>query len=1361
MENILSSLNGLTESWLTLGSASYHTDLSYTLLSGLGLLLLYICYLILRLLTQWLWRKKDTPKLQEKGKKTRQTLTGEGTCQREAEQRRELRITQQSSLEEPSDATCNGLLLHKGPLFPACDRSGDIGHQLSQAILKDGSASHLCVVSTAPGTEASFILSSRLTGNQAGHPAPAHPPEPLPLPQSIHSPNRFVPLEGFYSSTPLCDSLTPESTLPSNPPLLPDPTPPSPLVSFPPPTKEGQKSKVVFQPETTRPLVDGLNERSTNVPPARGTSYLRQAMAEPSQQHAAGNQLSSDLENSFNQHLPPHHVSQAPLQGNTRTYHLDPGHLFFSNSDALKLLQRLDKKGRDFLMAKEEKEETKDKRCFIKSPSSSERLPLGKPLVEPQVLAASHSESSKGKIMPQLLPHSKTPKDHKEPKPAQLFWGPPSLHSEALHPTTTTSYDRSSTFVCFNSMAEASIADYSHVVLLPTPLSVYRPQTWLQAASQSHPQRDPHAEARPQPQPQPQSPVSVLTLSSQSELRNCGVHFHRPQGDELPLSPCAIQCLEYNILKKEQERVWGLPFVIQKSQDTFCPSPPKVLLASRSSKTCTPRPILPGDFPLTSELEKKLEHHLRKRLIQHRWGLPHRIDESLSLMSPHSELTVFPESKKSHGLSWITFFKYRGSKDSQATVPGRARSSHSRMPERHSPQETVVKEQTYSQDIGQAGHPQGNLQEASQNSLQSHSKTHRKSHAGRRPPKHSSPSPGSQGQKGVGNVLEKHLNKKMREISGGEIPTTVDRSRHSMDIVRRPPETSPKQVKDTTPLAGEEDGLRKHPHSLTLSRSKEKMLEEHITSFGRRMTFGLPQRVEESLESYLTKAESSCPFPQLHIQAHRGPRADSDKSSRSFHRNTTGDKVVTVNSVPTQQRPLPATSLVGHSQPASENNKVCVDKDLSIAPRGREPTQHWTPSMADKGILQQSGPDNRPGPELPVSPDGPTHERLASSTNTQGSQGEKTSWEHGSTAEGATELHKGEQLPGLHPQSTKNSRGKQGLCSPGSHVTACQSLKGMSVPHNSEEPDSKSQVSTEGEPNPEGRPHIQVPDLPATPFASAEMTSKPQGPSSGDMAVSQVLHLHLPTVGINMESHQGPWVPAYLSGKSKNKDCPPAARGLLTLASEAGKLGGGDAGLGTSQTRGKSHCVQAGAPEETLGHTSSPALTPKSQPQENQFTNQAKGFWQRLSPGRKHKGQEKSLAKGCSPLTSVKGTRLIKGRCEFCGNPEAQKCVRDPGMVLRKQLGYRHGTVIPCPQAPVCPLMESEEAQQEVQLQAQAEPVQRLPHFCCKASCSQGQRAECCSPGQGQTVPERCGTTGKAKMVEPSPTHAFPPKSYL
>lgn len=65
MENILSSLNSLAETWLTFGSASYHIDLNDTLLDGLELLLLYVCYLIVKLVLQSLWRKKYTQKVRK------------------------------------------------------------------------------------------------------------------------------------------------------------------------------------------------------------------------------------------------------------------------------------------------------------------------------------------------------------------------------------------------------------------------------------------------------------------------------------------------------------------------------------------------------------------------------------------------------------------------------------------------------------------------------------------------------------------------------------------------------------------------------------------------------------------------------------------------------------------------------------------------------------------------------------------------------------------------------------------------------------------------------------------------------------------------------------------------------------------------------------------------------------------------------------------------------------------------------------------------------------------------------------------------------------------------------------------------
>ncbi|XP_036044832.1 spermatogenesis-associated protein 31D1 [Onychomys torridus] len=1331
MENILSSLNGLAETWLTFGSASYHIDLNFTLLSGLGLLLLYICYLILKLVLPSLWKKKYTQKLQEEAKETRGSLKGEETFQR-AEERRKLQTPQRSPLGEPYNASLYDQLLHPAPLYNVCHRAtSKVGHLFSQATLRDGVASHFCLASTAPGAEASFILSPQLTANQPGHSTPSIAHRPLPLDPSMLSPNHFAPLGGLLSPTPLGGFLTPEPPL--NHTFLPAPAPPYALAAFALPTKEARESEVVLQLKTTISVVSKPSEVSIRVPTTRGTGYGSRPGWHSSQQRlAADGSLPSDLAYAFNQHLPEPHASQVSLKGD-----LEPGSLLPHNSDALAQLKRQDKTGGDFLTTKDEE---KNRECYIKYPHSLEKFSSARPLTKPQDLANSHSASSKAKHLHQQVPHLKTSEDHAEPKPTQLFWGPPSLHSEALNPTTTGSLDASSTFVGFNSMAEASRADSSPAVTLPKPLFVTKsqPQTWLQTQSQSHSQHNPPAEA--QAQAQPNSQISILTLSPQTQVRVCGVCFHRPQEEAQPLGPSETQRLEYNILKKKQERVWGLPSVVQKSQDAFCPPPPKHLLASQSFKSYTPRPILPGDFPLTNELRKKLEHHLRKRLIQYRWGLPHRINESVSLTCPQSELVHFSESGKNRGLSWISLYKHRGSRESHTIVLSGSGSFHNSTSKNHLLEETGVKAQTYSQDMGKKDHIQSNVQKAPANTLQSDLKTDQERHAGNQSDQLSSPSRVNQCQKRIENILEEHLSRKTKEIRESQIPSTVVRSWHSVNLAQPLPETPPRQVKDLAPLAGEEDPLKKHQRSLSLSPSKEKMLEEHIKTFGRRMTFGLPQRVEESFESYSTKVEPSHFFSKFYVPPHT-------MSSRFLPRNPSGDRLGTMNSMPIQEVPLPASSPVRQMQPTSENKKAFVDKDLSVAQRGRVPVQPRMPSMVDKGSLPQSGSDTRHSPELPMRPDGPTDERLASSTNTQGPQGARMGWGGGSMAEGSTELLKGEELPGLHPQPTKILTATQGTFYPGSHVTPCQSLQGT-VPYNPETADCKSQVprgvvlhSVSGQP-------IEVAGLPEVPSASKEMTSKRQGPSSGDMAASQVLQVHLSTVGVSMEPGQGPWFPAHVSGKCQNRECPPAAKGVSPLAAEAGKLGGGDAGLGTSQTRGKECSGQARAPEGTHGHTSSPALSPKAQPPENQFASQVKCFVQWMSPGRKHKGEGWSLAKGSSPAPSVKGTSLIKGSYEFCGNTEAQKGVRNPGAVLRKQLGHRLGAVIPCPQAPVPPLMGSEGTQQEVQLQAQAEPVQRH-HSCCQAACSQVPGgAESCRPGQGQTAPERCGVAEKAEVVE-------------
>lgn len=1233
--------------------------------------------------------------------------------------------------------------LHPDPLLSECPRSAsEVSHPVAQDTPEDDAASPSCLASTAPVTEGSFVLSPQLTVSQPGHPAPAIPHGPSPPSPSVLSPNHFAPLENLLSSTPLGDFLILEPKPPSSPEFCPDPTPPYTVASLTLPKKEAQDSEAVSPLEATRSLVSRPGEVSVNVPITTRTGSKRQPAPDPSQQRPAADEpLSSDSAQSFNQPLPDPHASQAPLWGDRR----ESGNFLPPDADALARLKRQDREEGDFRTANDQE----SKESFIKSPHSLEKLSSAEPSANPQALAASHLASGKGKHMYQHAPHSKTSGDDAESKPTQLFWGPPSLHSEALPPTTPAEHDPSPTPVYFNSMAEVSMA-----ITFPTaPLvTESQPQTWLQTQSRSHSQADPPTES--QAQPQPHTPVLVLTHSPQSQLQVCGVQFHRTQ-EAQALGPSETQRLEYNILKKEQEKVWGLPTVVQKSQDTFCPPPPKPSLMSRSFKSQTPRPILLGDFPLTNELRKKLEHHLRKRLIQHRWGLPHRINESMSLMYPQSELMEPLETGRSRGLFWISLFKHRGSMESYATVLSGSGKSRNRTSESHPLAGTEVKAQTYSQDTGQKDHPQSNFWETPRNSLASALKTDQECLAGSRSDQLSSLSLVNQCQKRIKDALEKHFYKKTQEIREGQMPSTVEKSWLSINMPPPPPETTPGQLKDLAPLAGEEDALIKHQRGLSLSHSKENVLEVHIKTFGRRMTFGLPQRVEESLGSCVTQAEQSHDFSQFRIRPHTVAGVDCGQSSRFLQRHPSGDRMRTMKAIPTRGSRLSASSPTSKIEPASEHKKGFVDRDLSIAQSGREPTQSRTPWTVDKSSLQWSGSDNRQSPELPVRPDGPTDEALASSTKTRGPQGQRTGWKDGPMTEGSTELLKGQKLPGLHPQSPKILTVPQGMCSPGSHRNPCQAMQGMSIPHNPETSDSKSQVLPS-----KSRLHIQATGLPHVSSASEEMTSKRQGPSSGDRAASQVLRVHLPTVRVSMEPGHGPWFPPHVSGKCQSQTCPPAAKGVSPLAAETGRLGGGDASLGTSQTRGKRLSVQARAPKETHGHTSSLALPPKGQPPENQFTNQVKCFWQWMSPGRKHRGQERSLAKGSSSSPSVKSKSLVKERCEFFGNIEAQSCVRDPGVILRKQLGHRHGAVIPCPQATGPPLTGSEDTRQ-----AQAGPVQRH-HSHSQAAHSQVQRVGSCSPGQGQTTPKRCGVAGKAEVVETSPIRAsqgtrVPPKSSL
>ncbi|KAM6169949.1 LOW QUALITY PROTEIN: spermatogenesis-associated protein 31D3-like [Rhynchocyon petersi] len=236
----------------------------------------------------------------------------------------------------------------------------------------------------------------------------------------------------------------------------------------------------------------------------------------------------------------------------------------------------------------------------------------------------------------------------------QLFWGSPSLHSESLLSTVLVSAGCSMAFVYFNSIPNAPIVQMQEKdsPLLPPPL----PLSLLEMQPQTLPQTLPQSQNLHLTQDQCQGklhPQLQIPPPSPAPRRPPGESFSRPKNEAHTLTQDAIHYLEWHVLQKQLERLWGMPADVQASQKDFCPPAPNFPQHQWPYKAQHPIALVPVNFPLNNELQKTLERHLRKRLIQHRWGLPHRISHSLSLMEPPDECLEIAESKNTYGLTWI------------------------------------------------------------------------------------------------------------------------------------------------------------------------------------------------------------------------------------------------------------------------------------------------------------------------------------------------------------------------------------------------------------------------------------------------------------------------------------------------------------------------------------------------------------------------------------------------------------------------------------------------------------------------------------------------------------------------------------
>ncbi|KAG8525166.1 Spermatogenesis-associated protein 31D1, partial [Galemys pyrenaicus] len=992
----------------------------------------------------------------------------------------------------------------------------------------------------------------------------------------------------------------------------------------------------------------------------------------------------------FRQEFITLHSSETSFGGDPAANLVEPGDLSFLSPGVLALLERQVQKRSDFLTWKEKE---KERYSFPKTLGpgyqlNSSRKMLGSIADKDDKAVSSPFWSSKDKPqelqMHEQSPHLKSLEDHLQQKRIQLFWGLPSLHSESLSSAVHVSGDSPSIFV-FNRIPNASTGQESP--LFPQPLSLPLPESQPPAL----PQTLPPSPSVPEVQPQAllPCPVPAQPPGPSHQIRICGVFFHRPQNEPHFLDSSVIERLEWHLLQKQQENMWGLPSVVQSSHNDFCSSPPDSP-QHRATHIHESISILPGEFPLTDEIRNKLEHHLRKRLIQHRWGLPQRIAHSLSLLMPPEGLSENFELQSRRVPSRITMHQDESSKTLNAGL-SQSGGFHER------------KSSVAFQLEKDAGTYQGHTPEKdSRDDILSSSDTHlgydsednQNGNMVNESGKDSRASTGSIYHNELENVLKVHLSKKFEEINEGRLPNTVRSSLQIDDLTLQRSAEPHKQVgqKDSSPLVSQDCALNTSQQLSFVCSSVQQLLEAHIKLFRRRMTWGLPSKVLESIEIFKLKFITSLSNQpaSTYVITQEDSKLGAFKSTR---RKSKGEEYLGIKEVgPTRDHPVPATSHVGRERKVSlRQSPSAINHELAEGGqrmKGSRPSLlPLKQSLPGKSSQSQCLPGMRCTPVLPARQAVATHEpkakRMSFSSRAEMLQGKerRKNLEMLSKANMSREIFRAEELGAAQSKSsdiliTSKARSSQTASKNESEVENTMATEWVppqiAVAQDPKSLDLKKRLlgklkfirrsvdprDAPGQPN----------DIPLSSYNMTLKSSLAHGQSisSGDLGASQVLQAHLVDGGIGMGRQQ---VCEYVFRRCQDKNFPPAAKRVSLLGPNTEELGGGDAVLGTSQPTRQSVPTRNMTLEQAHWSKSSQTLSPKGQPPaENLFRKKMKHFLQWIRPDMTGKRHENSQEKG-RPVSSLPSIGLLKSRAAFTGITGAQK-IRTDTDKFRESPGY-------------------------------------------------------------------------------------------
>ncbi|XP_070104535.1 spermatogenesis-associated protein 31D4-like isoform X1 [Equus caballus] len=1425
--NVLSFLNSHIELFLSICSTFLDSDHNLTIVCGLCLLLLFLCFLVGIPSLPTFWKTKIYQKRQGRAKRRRKGGTSSGwrNYQREREEKRRLISILKRPLGRPLDTTRFRQLLCPDPSCEVCNSTtAEINRLLED--LEDDTASVSSLASTASGTESSFTLSSAFSEVPPGDLTPSPPPDPSPPPPSVLSPNPTTPLADFLSPSPPGHSMPPEPSPPLESKFPADHCPPQPLALPPLPPHDTQATGPILQPEITlslntifsldRTLSQDINPSpnlsqiinpndslachhtppslsvspptdhpltvarsksvsillksvpensspdspgglSTYVPTIRGTDHSSLSISELSWWQACAKDLflapSTLAPCAFNREFLALHSSESSLERHPTANLIERGNLSFLSPHVLALLERQVRKRSDFLMWREKE---KEKGSFPKKlrpdyPLNPSRKMLESNADECDSAFSLPFWSSAGK--PKELhmhgqpPYPKILEDHLQEKCTQLFWGLPSLHSESLPSAIRDSSDCTTIFL-FNTISNASMGQESPVPLHRPPPSL--PEIQPQPLPQTLPQSQPLPLTQVKSQAHLKSPLPILPSGPLPQRRICGVCHHRPRDESESLTSSEIQQLEWKVLQKQQENLWGSPSVVQRSQEEFCPSAPNFPY-HQASQAHASISTLPVEFPLSDELRKKLEHHLRKRLIQHRWGLPRRIRECLSLMMPPRDFSEIAKSESNRGLSRISV-----NKDLNVGL-SQSKSFHDRGSELLQGEKEMGKDQGHSPENGPKAHLLSDPESSSDKDPAYDSEKDLNSHVASLSGKNSRALEESLDQKQLENVLKAHLSKKFEEISEARLPGTVRSSWHASKQTLLLSDKSRTQItqRSLPPSVGGDSSLNTFQELCFIDSSAQQMMETHIKSFRMTMEWGLPCRVLESIQAFKLEDAASQSLPYFYCAPSNNPTLEVDSKSRGFepHRGSSKsalqEKAETTNSALVLDRLCPATSPMGRQgQGVPRQSPSGINQEIAeVVQRSKGARQTHLPvtcGITGKASQKFTQLGNRCPPELPARQAGAKHEtkdeRVSPSDRRAGRQDKKMKSQPFSVHNTARDIFRAKELNALQsktgnvlttskPGSSQMRRGNH------SKIEITGTIESPApkrqVPQDPKSSDLKEHLLRELKSKLEKRNQSQVQGqhTDRSP-ASESLTYKASlthahGVSPGDMGASQVLHVHLEDSGISRQQRQEPWVPKKDLKRYEDKKFPPATMRVSPPGPNKEELGGGDAGLGTSQPTRKTFATQITASEGTLGSKSSHTSSQKAQPPpESLFRKKMNHIFQWLRPGTKGKNQEHPQEKG-SPISSAQSRGLVKGRAAVTGTTTAQKTRTVPGKFPVEKLGQRCAAEVTRPQEPLPSLRKFVKTWQKAEEQAQAEPVQGHPSNYRAPSCKVPNTKSC------------------------------------